>query len=114
MNTIQNDYIKIISKIHDKNIVFEVRDNVNKPEELDRVIAIFVGDALQFKSWPLKNSISNFLQEVRGFYLNYKDLPPNKDIQKWNLTFLNIYRESRHLDCARKTDFWAEIEKLIK
>ena len=103
-------------KIKDKDLIFEICCNVRKftKNEWKRVVAVFVqGDDWEFKDWPKSENVSTILQKVKGFYLKYKDMPLNKNINKWNVKILEISRTKRHFDISLQNDFWNSLTDFL-
>lgn len=113
-NKDESSYFK--RTIQGKEIVFEIHDTVANFTKSDwkKVVAVFVsGNDYEFKDWPKHENIVTILLKVKGFYLKYSDLNLPKNIEKWNITKLEIHRTKRHLDNSIQNEFWNKLEEFL-
>ncbi|XP_063723200.1 parafibromin-like [Symsagittifera roscoffensis] len=86
-------------------------------EEWDRVVACFVqGPAWQFKGWPWlapDGSPTEIFLHMKAFYMQWDDLPIDKNVQKWDVHILKLSRNHRHLDRAVILKFWEALDKWV-
>uniref|UniRef100_A0A3B3DD24 Parafibromin n=1 Tax=Oryzias melastigma TaxID=30732 RepID=A0A3B3DD24_ORYME len=72
------------------------------PQDWDRVVAVFVqGPAWQFKGWPWllpDGSPVDIFAKIRAFHLKYDEVKMDPNVQKWDVTVLELSRHRRHLD----------------
>ncbi|TNN81555.1 Parafibromin [Liparis tanakae] len=72
------------------------------PQDWDRVVAVFVqGPAWQFKGWPWllpDGSPVDIFAKIRAFHLKYDEAKIDPNVQKWDVTVLELSRHRRHLD----------------
>ncbi|EAR84002.1 RNA pol II accessory factor, Cdc73 family protein (macronuclear) [Tetrahymena thermophila SB210] len=115
--------IQIEKNIKGHNFLFEVYDNVgtfeskNNPSQKskwERVVGVFVsGQKYQFKGWPKEDNIPSILDQVKGFYLKYYDIPTPDQVANWNVKIVSVYRNKRHLDFPAYEQFWQELENFM-
>uniref|UniRef100_A0AAR2JX38 Parafibromin n=1 Tax=Pygocentrus nattereri TaxID=42514 RepID=A0AAR2JX38_PYGNA len=86
------------------------------PQDWDRVVAVFVqGPAWQFKGWPWllpDGSPVDIFAKIRAFHLKYDEVRMDPNVQKWDVTVLELSHHKRHLDRPVFLRFWETLDKL--
>lgn len=100
-------------------VLFEVVDSWArfKPNDWDRVVAVFVqGAKWQFKGWRGNSSPApaEIFSQAMGVYLQYQDQPDNKVVAEWNVRVLKLHRNQRHLDQVCALKFWEDVEEFMR
>lgn len=80
------------------------------PQDWDQVVAIFVqGPAWPFKGWlrllPDRSPVDTFVK-IKAFHLKYDEVHLDPNIQKWDVTVLELSYHQRHLDRPAFLRFW--------
>ncbi|CAF97531.1 unnamed protein product [Tetraodon nigroviridis] len=87
------------------------------PQDWDRVVAVFVqGPAWQFKGWPWllpDGSPVDIFAKIRAFHLKYDEAKMDPNVQKWDVTVLELSRHRRHLDRPVFLRFWETLDKSV-
>ncbi|TWW72809.1 Parafibromin Cell division cycle protein 73 -like protein [Takifugu flavidus] len=87
------------------------------PQDWDRVVAVFVqGPAWQFKGWPWllpDGSPVDIFAKIRAFHLKYDEAKTDPNVQKWDVTVLELSRHRRHLDRPVFLRFWETLDKSV-
>uniref|UniRef100_A0AAY5F2H9 Parafibromin n=1 Tax=Electrophorus electricus TaxID=8005 RepID=A0AAY5F2H9_ELEEL len=87
------------------------------PQDWDRVVAVFVqGPAWQFKGWPWllpDGSPVDIFAKIRAFHLKYDEVRTDPNVQKWDVTVLELSRHKRHLDRPIFLRFWETLDKYM-
>uniref|UniRef100_A0A3Q3XA20 Parafibromin n=1 Tax=Mola mola TaxID=94237 RepID=A0A3Q3XA20_MOLML len=87
------------------------------PQDWDRVVAVFVqGPAWQFKGWPWllpDGSPVDIFAKIRAFHLKYDEAKTDPNVQKWDVTVLELSRHRRHLDRPVFLRFWETLDKYM-
>ncbi|XP_016097090.1 parafibromin-like [Sinocyclocheilus grahami] len=82
---------------------------------LDRVVAVFVqGPAWQFKGWPWllpDGSPVDIFAKIRAFHLKYDEARMDPNVQKWDVTVLELSHHKRHLDRPVFLRFWETLDR---
>uniref|UniRef100_A0A8C6U721 Parafibromin n=1 Tax=Neogobius melanostomus TaxID=47308 RepID=A0A8C6U721_9GOBI len=85
------------------------------PQDWDRVVAVFVqGPAWQFKGWPWllpDGSPVDIFAKIRAFHLKYDEAKIDPNVQKWDVTVLELSRHRRHLDRPVFLRFWETLDR---
>nr|XP_058151438.1 parafibromin-like [Dasypus novemcinctus] len=85
--------------------------------EWDQVVAVFVqGPAWQFKGWPWllpDGSPVNILTKMKAFHLKYDDAHLAPNVQKWDVTVLELSHHYRHLDRSVFLRFWETLDRYM-
>uniref|UniRef100_A0A8C2K518 Parafibromin n=1 Tax=Cyprinus carpio TaxID=7962 RepID=A0A8C2K518_CYPCA len=86
------------------------------PQDWDRVVAVFVqGPAWQFKGWPWllpDGSPVDIFAKIRAFHLKYDEARMDPNVQKWDVTVLELSHHKRHLDRPVFLRFWETLDRL--
>uniref|UniRef100_A0A8C6NWA3 Parafibromin n=1 Tax=Nothobranchius furzeri TaxID=105023 RepID=A0A8C6NWA3_NOTFU len=87
------------------------------PQDWDRVVAVFVqGPAWQFKGWPWllpDGSPVDIFAKIRAFHLKFDEAKTDPNVQKWDVTVLELSRHRRHLDRPVFLRFWETLDKYM-
>uniref|UniRef100_A0A673AG18 Parafibromin n=1 Tax=Sphaeramia orbicularis TaxID=375764 RepID=A0A673AG18_9TELE len=87
------------------------------PQDWDRVVAVFVqGPAWQFKGWPWllpDGSPVDIFAKIRAFHLKYDEAKTDPNVQKWDVTVLELSRHRRHLDRPVFLRFWETLDRYL-
>uniref|UniRef100_A0A8C5NFX2 Parafibromin n=1 Tax=Gouania willdenowi TaxID=441366 RepID=A0A8C5NFX2_GOUWI len=87
------------------------------PQDWDRVVAVFVqGPAWQFKGWPWllpDGSPVDIFAKIRAFHLKYDEAKTDPNVQKWDVTVLELSRHRRHLDRPIFLRFWETLDRYM-
>lgn len=87
------------------------------PQDWDRVVAVFVqGPAWQFKGWPwlLPNgSPVDIFAKIKAFHLKYDEVHLDPNVQKWDVTVLELSYYKRHLDRPVFLRFWETLDRYM-
>ncbi|KAK2540392.1 hypothetical protein Q9233_001264 [Columba guinea] len=82
----------------------------------DRVVAVFVqGPAWQFKGWPWllpDGSPVDIFAKIKAFHLKYDEVRLDPNVQKWDVTVLELSYHKRHLDRPVFLRFWETLDRL--
>ena len=83
------------------------------------MVACFVlGAKWQFKGWPFEGSdrgdLVRVFDQVRGFYVKYKDEKVPDDVRSWNVKVLSVDKVNRYEDAAVARSFWEEVDYFIR
>ncbi|EHB12236.1 Parafibromin [Heterocephalus glaber] len=85
------------------------------PQDWDRVVAVFVqGPAWQFKGWPWllpDGSPVDIFAKIKAFHLKYDEVHLDPNIQKWDVTVLELSYHKRHLDRPVFLRFWETLDR---
>uniref|UniRef100_A0A665TMR8 Parafibromin n=1 Tax=Echeneis naucrates TaxID=173247 RepID=A0A665TMR8_ECHNA len=85
------------------------------PQDWDRVVAVFVqGPAWQFKGWPWllpDGSPVDIFAKIRAFHLKFDEVKTDPNVQKWDVTILELSRHRRHLDRPVFLRFWETLDR---
>ncbi|MBN3271451.1 CDC73 protein, partial [Polyodon spathula] len=85
------------------------------PQDWDRVVAVFVqGPAWQFKGWPWvlpDGSPVDIFAKIRAFHLKYDEVKVDPNVQKWDVTVLELSHHKRHLDRPIFLRFWETLDR---
>uniref|UniRef100_A0A673KZ88 Parafibromin n=1 Tax=Sinocyclocheilus rhinocerous TaxID=307959 RepID=A0A673KZ88_9TELE len=85
------------------------------PQDWDRVVAVFVqGPAWQFKGWPWllpDGSPVDIFAKIRAFHLKYDEARMDPNVQKWDVTVLELSHHKRHLDRPVFLRFWETLDR---
>ncbi|MBN3307149.1 CDC73 protein, partial [Amia calva] len=83
----------------------------------DRVVAVFVqGPAWQFKGWPWllpDGSPVDIFAKIRAFHLKYDEAKTDPNVQKWDVTVLELSHHKRHLDRPVFLRFWETLDRYM-
>ncbi|KAI6654412.1 hypothetical protein LOD99_808 [Oopsacas minuta] len=86
-----------------------------RQNDWNRVVAVFVaGPQWQFKGWPglaIDGSPVEIFVKICAFHLKFLESPLETNIQKWNVTVLEISKTKRHLDKVAVNKFWEITDK---
>ncbi|XP_051984420.1 parafibromin [Xyrauchen texanus] len=87
------------------------------PQDWDRVVAVFVqGPAWQFKGWPWllpDGSPVDIFAKIRAFHLKYDEARTDPNVQKWDVTVLELSHHKRHLDRPIFLRFWETLDRYM-
>uniref|UniRef100_A0A8C5Y8R8 Parafibromin n=1 Tax=Microcebus murinus TaxID=30608 RepID=A0A8C5Y8R8_MICMU len=87
------------------------------PQEWDRVVAVFVqGPAWQFKGWPWLlpgGSPADIFAKIKAFHLKYDEVRLDPNVQKWDVTVLELSYYKRHLDRPVFLRFWETLDRYM-
>ncbi|CAL8310761.1 parafibromin [Gadus morhua] len=87
------------------------------PHDWDRVVAVFVqGPAWQFKGWPWllpDGSPVDIFAKIRAFHLKYDEAKTDPNVQKWDVTVLELSHHRRHLDRPVFLRFWETLDRYL-
>uniref|UniRef100_A0A8C1JMF1 Parafibromin n=1 Tax=Cyprinus carpio TaxID=7962 RepID=A0A8C1JMF1_CYPCA len=87
------------------------------PQDWDRVVAVFVqGPAWQFKGWPWllpDGSPVDIFAKIRAFHLKYDEARMDPNVQKWDVTVLELSHHKRHLDRPVFLRFWETLDRYM-
>uniref|UniRef100_A0A3B1JLU9 Parafibromin n=1 Tax=Astyanax mexicanus TaxID=7994 RepID=A0A3B1JLU9_ASTMX len=87
------------------------------PQDWDRVVAVFVqGPAWQFKGWPWllpDGSPVDIFAKIRAFHLKYDEVRMDPNVQKWDVTVLELSHHKRHLDRPVFLRFWETLDRYM-
>ncbi|XP_072919613.1 parafibromin [Hemitrygon akajei] len=87
------------------------------PQDWDRVVAVFVqGAAWQFKGWPWllpDGSPVDIFAKIKAFHLKYDEMRLDPNVQKWDVTVLELSHHKRHLDRAVLLRFWETLDRYM-
>uniref|UniRef100_A0A8C7MG11 Parafibromin n=1 Tax=Oncorhynchus kisutch TaxID=8019 RepID=A0A8C7MG11_ONCKI len=87
------------------------------PQDWDRVVAVFVqGPAWQFKGWPWllpDGSPVDIFAKIRAFHLKYDEQKMDPNVQKWDVTVLELSHHKRHLDRPMFLKFWETLDRCV-
>lgn len=87
------------------------------PQDWDRVVAVFVhGPAWQFKGWPgllPDGSPVHIFAKIKAFHLKYDQLPLDPNVQKWDVTVLELSYYKRHSDRPLFLSFWHTLDSYM-
>ncbi|MEE6496337.1 hypothetical protein FKM82_002305 [Ascaphus truei] len=85
------------------------------PQDWDRVVAVFVqGPAWQFKGWPwllADGSPVDIFAKIKAFHLKYDEVRLDPNVQKWDVTLLELSYHKRHLDRPVFLRFWETLDR---
>uniref|UniRef100_A0A8C2RLN4 Cell division cycle 73 n=1 Tax=Capra hircus TaxID=9925 RepID=A0A8C2RLN4_CAPHI len=85
------------------------------PQDWDRVVAVFVqGPAWQFKGWPWllpDGSPVDIFAKIKAFHLKYDEVRLDPNVQKWDVTVLELSYHKRHLDRPVFLRFWETLDR---
>lgn len=98
-----------------QTVPYRVVDNPAKlsPSDWDRVVAVFVmGPAWQFKGYPWETPVEIF-DKIAAFHIKYDEMKIDPNVEKWNVTVIQLSRTKRHLDRAHLMVFWEKLDKHI-
>ncbi|RMC08391.1 hypothetical protein DUI87_14635 [Hirundo rustica rustica] len=88
------------------------------PQDWDRVVAVFVqGPAWQFKGWPWllpDGSPVDIFAKIKAFHLKYDEVRLDPNVQKWDVTVLELSYHKRHLDRPVFLRFWETLDRKLK
>uniref|UniRef100_A0A8C8Z971 Parafibromin n=1 Tax=Prolemur simus TaxID=1328070 RepID=A0A8C8Z971_PROSS len=88
-----------------------------RPQDWDRVVAVFVqGPAWQFKGWPWLlpgGSPVDIFAKIKAFHLKYDEVHLDPNVQKWDVTVLELSYHKRHLDRAVFLWFWEILDRYM-
>lgn len=83
----------------------------------DRVVAVFVqGPAWQFKGWPWllpDGSPVDIFAKIKAFHLKYDEVRLDPNVQKWDVTVLELSYHKRHLDRPVFLRFWETLDRYM-
>ncbi|KAF7266046.1 cell division cycle 73 hyrax isoform X2 [Rhynchophorus ferrugineus] len=99
----------------DQTVPYRVVDNPAKlsPSDWDRVVAVFVmGPAWQFKGYPWETPVEIF-DKIAAFHIKYDEMKLDPNVEKWNVTVIQLSRTKRHLDRAHLMVFWEKLDRHI-
>ncbi|KAK1339963.1 hypothetical protein QTO34_018527 [Cnephaeus nilssonii] len=86
------------------------------PQDWDRVVAVFVhGPAWQFKGWPgllPDGSPFDMFAKIKAFHLKYDEVPLDPNVQKWDVTVLELSYYKRHSDRRLFLSFWETLDRV--
>ncbi|XP_054577347.1 parafibromin-like [Eptesicus fuscus] len=87
------------------------------PQDWDRVVAVFVhGPAWQFKGWPgllPGGSPVDLFAKIKAFHLKYDQVPLDPNVQKWDVTVLELSYYKRHSDRRLFLSFWEALDRYM-
>uniref|UniRef100_A0A5F8H734 Parafibromin n=1 Tax=Monodelphis domestica TaxID=13616 RepID=A0A5F8H734_MONDO len=87
------------------------------PQDWDRVVAVFVqGRAWQFKGWPWllpDGSPVDIFAKIKAFHLKYDEVHLDPNVQKWDVTVLELSYHKRHLDRPVFLHFWETLDRYM-
>nr|KAF6399621.1 cell division cycle 73 [Molossus molossus] len=87
------------------------------PQDWDRVVAVFVqGPAWQFKGWPWllpDGSPVDIFAKIKAFHLKYDEARLDPNVQKWDVTVLELSYHKRHLDRPVFLRFWETLDRYM-
>uniref|UniRef100_A0A3Q2ZRM4 Parafibromin n=1 Tax=Kryptolebias marmoratus TaxID=37003 RepID=A0A3Q2ZRM4_KRYMA len=87
------------------------------PQDWDRVVAVFVqGPAWQFKGWPWllpDGSPVDIFAKIRAFHLKYDEAKTDPNVQKWDVTVLELSRHKCHVERSVFLHFWETLDKYM-
>ncbi|XP_058516964.1 parafibromin-like [Ochotona princeps] len=87
------------------------------PQDWDRVVAVFVqGPAWQFKGWPWllpDGSPVDIFARIKAFHLKYEETRLDPNVQKWDVTVLELSHHKRHLDRLIFLRFWDTLDRYM-
>uniref|UniRef100_A0A8C0FKM7 Parafibromin n=1 Tax=Bubo bubo TaxID=30461 RepID=A0A8C0FKM7_BUBBB len=87
------------------------------PQDWDRVVAVFVqGPAWQFKGWPWllpDGSPVDIFAKIKAFHLKYDEVRLDPNVQKWDVTVLELSYHKRHLDRPVFLRFWETLDRYV-
>ncbi|EGV99837.1 Parafibromin [Cricetulus griseus] len=87
------------------------------PQDWDRVVAVFVqGPAWQFKGWPWllpDGSPVDIFAKIKAFHLKYDEVRLDPNVQKWDVTVLELSYHKRHLDRPVFLRFWETLDRYM-
>ncbi|ETE60081.1 Parafibromin, partial [Ophiophagus hannah] len=87
------------------------------PQDWDRVVAVFVqGPAWQFKGWPWllpDGSPVDIFAKIKAFHLKYDEVRLDPNVQKWDVTLLELSYHKRHLDRPVFLRFWETLDRYM-
>lgn len=109
--------VEVKRKIGDKEVIFEVYDNVQNFTETrwNRVVAVFVnGHEWQFKDWKCSTKKRELFARVRAFYMYFNGTKMPQAIDQWNVLKLELPRYKRHQDVNVYNLFWNDFEQFLK
>ncbi|XP_066153206.1 parafibromin [Euwallacea fornicatus] len=98
-----------------QTVPYRVVDNTSKlsPSDWDRVVAVFVmGPAWQFKGYPWDSPVEIF-DKIAAFHIKYDEMKLDPNVEKWNVTVIQLSRTKRHLDRAQLMVFWEKLDRHI-
>ncbi|XP_045397219.1 parafibromin-like [Lemur catta] len=88
-----------------------------RPQDWDWVVAVFVqGPAWQFKGWPWLlpgGSPVDIFAKIKAFHLKYDEVRLDPNVQKWDVTVLELSYHKRHLDRAVFLRFWEILDRYM-
>lgn len=88
-----------------------------RPQDWDRVVAVFVqGPAWQFKGWPWllpDGSPVDIFAKIKAFHLKYEETRLDPNVQKWDVTVLELSHHKRHLDRLVFLRFWDTLDRYM-
>ncbi|MXQ94469.1 hypothetical protein E5288_WYG009290 [Bos mutus] len=88
------------------------------PQDWDRVVAVFVqGPAWQFKGWPWllpDGSPVDIFAKIKAFHLKYDEVRLDPNVQKWDVTVLELSYHKRHLDRPVFLRFWETLDRTFR
>ncbi|KAL8178178.1 UNVERIFIED_CONTAM: accessory factor associated with RNA polymerase II [Gekko kuhli] len=86
-------------------------------QDWDRVVAVFVqGPAWQFKGWPWllpDGSPVDIFAKIKAFHLKYDEVRLDPNVQKWDVTVLELSYHKRHLDRPVFLRFWETLDRYM-
>uniref|UniRef100_A0A672S4W2 Parafibromin-like n=1 Tax=Sinocyclocheilus grahami TaxID=75366 RepID=A0A672S4W2_SINGR len=84
-------------------------------QPVPRPVAVFVqGPAWQFKGWPWllpDGSPVDIFAKIRAFHLKYDEARMDPNVQKWDVTVLELSHHKRHLDRPVFLRFWETLDR---
>ncbi|XP_012494395.1 PREDICTED: parafibromin [Propithecus coquereli] len=87
------------------------------PQDWDQVVAVFVqGPAWQFKGWPWLlpgGSPVDIFAKIKAFHLKYDEVRLDPNVQKWDVTILELSYHKRHLDRPVFLRFWETLDRYM-
>ncbi|XP_036617876.1 parafibromin-like [Trichosurus vulpecula] len=87
------------------------------PQDWDRVVAVFVqGPAWQFKGWPWllpDGSPVDIFAKIKAFHLKYDEVRLDPNVQKWDVTVLELSYHKRYLDRPAFLRFWETLDRYM-
>jgi parafibromin len=77
------------------------------------VVAVFtMGKQWQFKDWPFGyGNPSDIFTKIKGYHFKLSGIPLDPNIAKWSVSVIELDPHKRHLDRARLTAFWDELDR---
>ncbi|XP_042534180.1 parafibromin-like [Dipodomys spectabilis] len=88
------------------------------PQDWDQVVAVFVqGPAWQFKGWPglmPDGSPVGIFAKIKAFHLKYEEVCLDPNVQKWDVTVLEVSSHKRHQDRVVFLQFWEALDVYMR